>query len=273
MGKTAKTVVPDVKPLPPSGPDGVSTHPVGVPKQKTFTRTRSSTSKSKEIPCPGSSKAPLLQPVSASEGQSYNQSEPSTAVEEKDLPQSSTVKGKALKIPAKRKQQQKEKSHPNDSKLAKLGDEIKSGKGVAEKSDAKSPPNKKFKICPTVFREKRLLAREKLCAALRRGCEAGNVLVTVAATVDQVADEIELSLYSLYNQNCVKKYKENYQSLLLNIGDPKNVELSRKIMERKILPGKVYIVAFVILHSLVLFVGFNVYFFMTFRYTIWQARK
>ncbi len=170
------------------------------------------------------------------------------------------MKGKTLKIPAKHKQQPKEKSHPNDSKLAKLGDEMKSGMRVAEKSDAKNPPTKKLKICPTVFRETRLLAREKLCAAPRRCCEAGNVSVTVAATVDQVADEIELSLYSLYNENCVKKYKVKYRSLVLNIGNPKNLELSRKIIERKILPGKVYIFAFVILHSLVLFVGFNVSF-------------
>ncbi len=75
-GKTAETVVSDVKPLPPSGPGGVSTHPVDVQKQKTSTGTSSSTSKSKEILRPGSSKATLLQPFSASEGQSYHQSEP-----------------------------------------------------------------------------------------------------------------------------------------------------------------------------------------------------
>ncbi len=85
-----KTVGLKIIPLSFFGPGGGLTQPVGVPKQPSSSGTRSSTSSIEDTPRPGSTKTPVLQPVSPGEGKSYRRgkSETPKAVAEKDPAQS-----------------------------------------------------------------------------------------------------------------------------------------------------------------------------------------
>jgi hypothetical protein len=114
---------------------------------------------------------------------------------------------------------------------------------------------------PQGVQEKKVAREKRLCEALMRGCEAGKVSVT-DVDCGRVAQEIEKSLYSLHNENCGEQYKLKYRSLVDNIKYVDGLELSRKLMEGILSPCKVYIVLIVFPQSLVLFVGYNVYFFI-----------
>jgi head-tail adaptor len=73
--------------------------------------------------------------------------------------------------------------------------------------------------------------------ALWSRCKEANDVETEEAIVEQVAKEIEESLFSLYKHDVGSKYKNKYRSLIFNIKDPKNPGLFREIITRQLLPG------------------------------------
>lgn len=114
---------------------------------------------------------------------------------------------------------------------------------------------------PQGVQEKKVEREKKSMWSFVASCEAGKVSVT-DVDCGRVAQEIEKSLYSLHNENCGEQYKLKYRSLVDNIKYVDDLELNRELMEEKLSPGKAYIVLIVFPQSLVLFVGFNVYFFI-----------
>jgi hypothetical protein len=109
---------------------------------------------------------------------------------------------------------------------------MKRRRRVTERTDAKSSPAKVSKRSTTDFTKIRLRARDKLCVALTK------VLVT-DAVCGKVAQEIEQSIYSLHIENCGVEYKQKYKALARNIEFFDNLDLIRRLMARKLLPGKV----------------------------------
>jgi hypothetical protein len=83
----------------------------------------------------------------------------------------------------------------------------------------------------------RSISRSSLKEAMWSRCTEANDVETEEAIVEQVAKEIEKSLFSLYKYDVGSKYKNKYRSLIFNIKDPKNPGLFRVIITKQLLPG------------------------------------
>ncbi len=83
----------------------------------------------------------------------------------------------------------------------------------------------------------RSFSKNSLKHALWSRCKEAKDLELDESIVEQVAKEIENSLFSLF-QNVGFKYKNKYRTLIYNIKDPKNPTLFRKIITKQITPGK-----------------------------------
>lgn len=85
-------------------------------------------------------------------------------------------------------------------------------------------------------------AKTSLKEALWHRCKeasgSAGVMKEKEKEVERVAEEIEEALFRLFNKDVGMKYKAKYRSLIFNIKDAKNQGLFRKIIERKITPGK-----------------------------------
>jgi hypothetical protein len=84
----------------------------------------------------------------------------------------------------------------------------------------------------------RSFSRNSLKDALWSRCKEANDLELDESIVEQVATEIEDSLFSFFNKDVGSKYKNKYRSLIYNIKDPKNPGLFREIITKQINPGK-----------------------------------
>lgn len=140
---SSEIVMPEVRPLPPSGSGCGSTSRVGVLKKNSSTVSTRSSSKAEQTPGAVSFAAALQQSGSASE------KAPSTTLAEKTLTRSLTGEGKEHKIPGgKRKHGTKDKSVPYEPKLPKVDDDKTCRKRVSERNVTKSPPAKVSKANP-----------------------------------------------------------------------------------------------------------------------------
>jgi hypothetical protein len=83
----------------------------------------------------------------------------------------------------------------------------------------------------------RSFSRDSLKDALWSRCKEAKDLESDESIVEQIAEEIENSLFSLF-KNVGVKYKNKYRSLIYNIKDKKNPTLFRKIITKQITPGK-----------------------------------
>ena len=83
----------------------------------------------------------------------------------------------------------------------------------------------------------RSFLRNSLKDALWSRCKEAKDLESDESIVEQVAKEIENSLFSLF-KNVGSKYKNRYRSLIYNIKDQKNPALFRKIISKQINTGK-----------------------------------
>lgn len=109
-----------------------------------------------------------------------------------------------------------------------------SRKRSPESSNEDETPSKVVKSNSETIRT---ISRTSLKEALWGRCQKANDLETEEAIVEQVAIEIEESLYSFLNKDVGAKYKNKYRSLIYNIKDPKNPELFRDVITKKISPG------------------------------------
>jgi hypothetical protein len=103
-----------------------------------------------------------------------------------------------------------------------------------ETNNEEETPTKMAKSDPEATRS---ISRSSLKEALWSRCKEANDVETEEAIVEQVAKEIEESLFSLYKHDVGSKYKNKYRSLIFNIKDPKNPGLFREIITRQLLPG------------------------------------
>lgn len=121
------------------------------------------------------------------------------------------------------------------SKVHKLG----RSKPAEEKKEEKVAPD------PESMRSS---AKTSLKEALWNRCKeasgSAGVVKEKEKEVERVAEEIEGALFRLFNKDVGMKYKAKYRSLIFNIKDAKNQGLFRKIIERKITPGKSSAVTF-----------------------------
>ena len=81
-------------------------------------------------------------------------------------------------------------------------------------------------------------AKSSLKEALWHRCKDAVDVCVDEKEVERVAEEIEAALFRLFNKDVGMKYKAKYRSLIFNIKDSKNLGLFRKIVDRKITPGK-----------------------------------
>ncbi|XP_057368855.1 uncharacterized protein LOC130689938 [Daphnia carinata] len=82
----------------------------------------------------------------------------------------------------------------------------------------------------------RVITRSSLKEALWNRCKDINDLEIDEADVEEIANEVEESLYSLFKQDVSIKYKSKYRSLIYNIKDPKNSGLFLEIVTKQITP-------------------------------------
>ena len=94
------------------------------------------------------------------------------------------------------------------------------------------------KVAKSDHESTRSFSRNSLKDALWGRCKEANDLKTTEAIVEQVATEIEDSLFSLFKNDAGSKYKNKFRSLVYNIKDSKNPELFREIITKRIVPGK-----------------------------------
>jgi hypothetical protein len=107
-------------------------------------------------------------------------------------------------------------------------------KRCIETSNGQETPTKMAKTDPEATRS---ISRSSLKEALWSRCKEANDVETEEAIVEQVAKEIEESLFSLYKHDVGSKYKNKYRSLIFNIKDPKNPGLFREIITKQLLSG------------------------------------
>ena len=107
-------------------------------------------------------------------------------------------------------------------------------KRSTEANNEEETPTKMAKSDPETTRS---ISRNSLKEALWSRCKESNDLETEEAIVEQVAKEIEDSLFSLFKHDVGAKYKNKYRSLIFNIKDPKNPGLFRKIITKHLLPS------------------------------------
>ncbi|XP_059351739.1 titin homolog isoform X2 [Daphnia carinata] len=82
----------------------------------------------------------------------------------------------------------------------------------------------------------RVITRSSLKEALWNRCKDVNDLEIDEAAVEEIANEVEESLYTLFKQDVSIKYKSKYRSLIYNIKDPKNSGLFLEIVTKQITP-------------------------------------
>ena len=84
----------------------------------------------------------------------------------------------------------------------------------------------------------RSCTKTSLKEALWNRCKAAKDVQFGEKDVEQLAEDIEHSLFRLFNRDVGTKYKTRYRCLVMNIKDVKNESLFRKIVERQVTPGK-----------------------------------
>jgi hypothetical protein len=138
---------------------------------------------------------------------------------------------------------------PTASSLKSKGDGLCSKKS-SDLSSSKSKGNRKrstetnkeeetpTKMAKSDPESTRSFSRNSLKDALWSRCKEANDLELDESIVEQVATEIEDSLFSFFNKDVGSKYKNKYRSLIYNIKDPKNPGLFREIITKQINPGK-----------------------------------
>jgi hypothetical protein len=236
----------------------------GAHQHNSYTLTHPSSSENMKIKLSRSTNTPLQTSVSASEGHSNRREDSitSTVLPQQFITQSPTGEGKLQEVAAeKRKQPTEDERQPKDSKLAKVDDGAKRRKRVSERSEAKSSPAEVVKLSTTDFSTKRSHVIRKLLKALKDGCRAGKVS-TKGKACEQVAKEIEQSLYVLHNEHCGSEYSKKYRFLADRLKLLENSNFNRKLMEKTLTPGNGYIILTFYHHSLGLVTSFHVSFYI-----------